>query len=78
MTVRLNAAPAVCVVGVPVLPAELPGTAVSPGARRSSFAKAAAPTVIEPLVPVFDEPATLTDWVPAALIVASAVRVFVP
>src|SRR2546427_336968 len=43
--------PAVCAVGVPVLPAEVPGAAVSPGASNCSLAKLPAFTVIEELVP---------------------------
>src|ERR1051325_4226637 len=40
-TVTLNAVPAVCAVGVPVLPVALPGDAVSPGTSSCNFANAA-------------------------------------
>ena len=40
LTVTLKAVPAVCAVGVPVLPEAVPGAAVSPGSRIWSFAKA--------------------------------------
>src|SRR5439155_658510 len=46
LTITLNAVPAVWAVGVPVLPAGVPGIAVSPGASTCSFAKAPALTVI--------------------------------
>src|SRR5207247_367599 len=55
-TVTLNAAPAVCPVAVPDLPVGLPGAAVSPGARRRSFAKAPALTVTDGLVLAVFEP----------------------
>ena len=38
-TVTLKAVPAVCALGVPVLPALVPGAAVSPGSRIWSFVK---------------------------------------
>src|SRR5438445_13179926 len=44
LTVTLRAAPAVCAVGVPVLPEAVPGAAASPGASSWIFAKGAAPT----------------------------------
>src|SRR5712691_6228566 len=40
LTVTLKAVPAVCAVGVPVLPVAVPGAAVSPGARICSLVKA--------------------------------------
>ena len=46
LTLTLNAVPAVCAVGVPVLPVALPGAAVSPGARICSFANEAALTAM--------------------------------
>ena len=49
-TVTLNGAPAVCALGVPVLPVAVPGAAVSPGTRSCSFAKAPALTVVGGLV----------------------------
>ena len=42
-----------------VRPVGEPGAAVSPGTRTSSRSKAPALTAIEPLVPVFEAPATL-------------------
>src|SRR5439155_6104225 len=50
LTVTLKATPALCVDTVPVLPVELPGTAVSPGARICSLANAPALTVMAGLV----------------------------
>src|SRR2546426_316983 len=50
LTVTLKAVPALCAVGVPVLPVALPGAAVSPGTSTCSFVKAAALTVIDGLV----------------------------
>src|SRR5206468_8662765 len=49
-TVTLNAVPAICALGVPVLPAAEPGAEVSPGANNCSFAKEPALMVIEELV----------------------------
>src|SRR5205814_819260 len=51
LTVTLNAAPAVCAVGVPVLPLALPADAVSPGIRSCSFVNAPGTTVNAELVP---------------------------
>src|SRR6266851_4099497 len=50
LTVTLNAVPAVWAVGVPVLPVEVPGAVVSPGARIWSLVNAPAPTGIAALV----------------------------
>src|SRR5438045_1601090 len=50
LTVRLKAAPAVCVLGVPVLPLAVPGAALSPGKSSCSLANAPALTVIAGLV----------------------------
>src|SRR5204862_5014151 len=47
LTVTVNADPSSCALGLPVLPVELPGEAVSPGTRSWSFVKAPALTVIE-------------------------------
>src|SRR5690242_15943102 len=49
-TVTLKAVPAVCAVGVPVLPVLVPGALVSPGANNCSLAKAPALMGIEELV----------------------------
>src|SRR5437867_4993452 len=37
LTVTLKAVPAICAVGVPVLPVAVPGAAVSPGAKSCNF-----------------------------------------
>ena len=50
LTVTLNEPPAVCAVGVPVLPVAVPGAAVSPGSRIWSFANAPGLTVVAGLV----------------------------
>src|SRR5207247_1310113 len=50
LTVTLNAVPAVCPDGVPVLPVAVPGAAVSPGTKSCNFASAPTLTVIEGLV----------------------------
>src|ERR1044071_1131872 len=60
LTVMAKAVPAVSVVGVPVLPVELPGTAVSPGAKICNLVKAPAPTAIAGLV-LPEIPALLTS-----------------
>ena len=77
-TVTVNAACAVWVDGVPVRPVGEPGTEVSPGTSTSSRLNAPALTVMLPLVPVFEEPATLTVWVPAVFSVAPPANVRVP
>src|SRR5713101_2789819 len=46
LTVTLNGAPAVWVMALPVLPREVPGAAVSPGARTCSFVSVPGLTVI--------------------------------
>src|SRR2546422_1006692 len=50
LTVTLKAVPAACAVGVPDLPAPVPGDADSPGARICSLAKTPALTEIAGLV----------------------------
>ena len=50
LTVTVNGLPAVCAVGVPVLPVAVPGAAVSPGSRICSFAKAPGLIVVAGLV----------------------------
>src|SRR5205085_2403344 len=49
-TIRLNALPAVWVLGVPVLPLADPAAAVSPGARICNLANVPGPTEINELV----------------------------
>ena len=56
LTVTLNAEPAVCALGVPVLPEAVPGAAVSPGSRIWSFANAPASIVVDGLVFAVIEP----------------------
>src|SRR6266478_3890136 len=60
------AVPAVCAVGVPVLPEAVPGAAVSPGTNNCNFTKTPAFTVIDELV--------LAVLVPSVLSVAVTVR----
>src|SRR5213596_881697 len=48
--VTLNAVPAVCAVGVPVLPLAVPGAAVSPGTNSCNLANAAPLTRMAELV----------------------------
>src|SRR5437764_1034508 len=66
LTVTLNAVPAVCPVGAPVLPVALPGDAVSPGTRICNFTKVPAPTGIGGLV--------LAVLVPSVISVAVTVQ----
>src|SRR5262249_56587463 len=77
-TVTLNAAPAVCAVGVPALPVAVPGAAVSPGASASNLANAPAFTVTVELpgtlFVVTSEAVTVT--LPAVLFVM--LKLFVP
>src|SRR5260370_33211113 len=71
LTLTVNALPAVCPVGVPVLPVALPGEAVSPGASTCSLLNAPAATVIAGLVLLPTAgcvtSATVTDALPAVL-----------
>src|SRR5437899_12465503 len=46
LTVTLKAVPAVCAVGVPVLPLAVPGAALSPGSSSCNLVQAPAVTVI--------------------------------
>src|SRR2546427_106731 len=66
LTVTVKAVPAVCAVGVPVLPLAVPGAAVSPGISTCSFVNAPAFTVIDGLV--------LAVFVPSVTSVAVTVR----
>ena len=80
LTVILKAVPAVCAVGVPVLPDALPGAAVWPGSKTCSLAKAAALTVMDGLVlevmPVCVASEAVMVALPAVLSVT--LRLFVP
>jgi hypothetical protein len=50
LTITVNELPAVCELGVPLLPVALPGAATSPGTRICNFVNAPAPTGIVPVV----------------------------
>src|SRR5437016_6017867 len=71
LTVRVNAEPAVCELGLPVLPVAVPGRAVSPGASNCNLAKAPALTVMAALVLPLLVPSVTSDpvkvWLPAVL-----------
>src|SRR5437762_1138463 len=67
LTVTLKAAPAVCAVGVPVLPVTVPGAAVSPGTNNCNFTKAPVLTVMEGLVLGVLEPSVLSVAVTVAV-----------
>ena len=66
-TVTLKAVPAVCVDGVPVLPAELPGDAFSPGKRTCNLLKIPALTVTDELVLPPTLPCVTSEAVTVAL-----------
>src|SRR5258708_3314159 len=66
LTITLKPAPAVCTLGVPVLPVLLPAAALSPGIRSCSFVKTPALTVYEGLV--------LAVLLPSVISVAVAVQ----
>src|SRR5207237_981742 len=67
LTVTLNAAPAVCAVGAPVLPVALPGEAVSPGARICNLVNAPTFTVMGGLVLAVLVPSVMSVAVTVAL-----------
>src|SRR5436190_18117497 len=71
LTIRLKAAPAVSVLGVPTFPLVVPGAAVSPGAKIWSLAKAPGLTVIAglvlPVIPVCVESDAVRVALPAVL-----------
>src|SRR5260370_11388393 len=79
LTVTVKAAPAVWAIGVPVLPARLPGEAVSPGASSCSLEKAPGFTVMAGLVKLVLLPSVVsvavTVQLPAVLFVRLKVRV---
>ena len=60
LTVTLTAVPTICVVGVPVLPVEVPGAAVSPGIDTCNLLAVPALTVVpDPVLAVrFGDPLT--------------------
>src|SRR5437763_1596292 len=80
LTVTVKAVPAGCAEGVPVLPAEVPGAAVSPGARSCSFVNAPALTMIDGVVLLGIAAWVTSDAVTVALLAVLKVRlkVFVP
>ena len=79
-TVTLKAVPAVCAVGVPVLPAVVPGAPVSPGARSCIFTKVPELTVIDGLVFELFEPsvASVAVMVALAAVMNVTLKDFVP
>ena len=80
LTVAVNELPAVCALGVPVLPVAVPGAAVSPGIRIWSFANAPALIVVDGLVLAVFEPSLASVAVNVAVPAVFAVteKVFVP
>src|SRR5947207_461588 len=80
LTVTVKAVPAVCAVGVPVLPPTVPGAAVSPGAKSCSFVNGPAFTVIAGLVLAVLLPSVMSLAVTVRLPVVFSVtlNVFVP
>ena len=82
LTVTLNAVPAVSAVGLPVLPVELPGDAVSPGTSSCSLANTAGLTGMAELVlmaiAVWVTFEAVTVWLPAVLKMTPLVKVLVP
>src|SRR5439155_268687 len=80
LTVTLKAVPAVCAIGVPVLPLIVPGAAVSPGTSSCSLANPAALTVIDGLVFALLVPSLLSLAVAVALpaVLRVTLKVFVP
>ncbi len=80
LTVTLKAVPAVCAVGVPVLPLPVPGKAVSPGASSCNFTNAPGLTVTKGLVLGVLEGSSVSVavnvWLPAVMRVT--LKFFVP
>ena len=73
LTVTVRAVPAVCAVGVPVLPLADPGAAVSPGISSCSLENAPAITVIDALE---DESANTSPLVRCAINVSDSAFVY--
>ena len=67
LTVTLKEAPAVCALGVPVLPLAVPGAAVSPGSNSCNFAAAPALTVVDGLVFAVFAPSVMSVAVTVAV-----------
>ena len=80
LTVMLNAVPAVCAVGEPVLPVADPGAAVSPGTRSWSFVNAPALTVMDGLVFAVFDPSEISVAVSVLLpaVFSVTLKVLVP
>src|SRR5690348_6209400 len=80
LTTMVNAAPAACALGVPVLPDAVPAAAVSPGSNSCSLVNDPALTVVVALVFAVSGPTlasvAVTVWLPAVFGVT--VKVFVP
>ena len=72
--------PAVCAVGVPVLPVAVPGAAVSPGISNCSFVNAPTLTVVEGLVLAVLLPSVTSVAVTVALpaVLKVTLKVLVP
>src|SRR5438046_2384980 len=67
LTVTLKAVPAVCAIGVPVLPVGVPGALVSPGTSNCNFANAPELTVMDALVLEVLDPSVMLVAVAVAL-----------
>src|SRR5205085_1052425 len=80
LTVTVNEEPAVRALGLPVLPVALPGSAVSPGIKSWSLAKAPALTVVDGEVFAVFEPSVMSVAVTvlAAAVLRVTVKVLVP
>src|SRR5712691_4474049 len=79
-TVTLTEEPAVCAEGLPVLPEDVPGAAVSPGSRICSLLKVPALIVVEGLVLAVFEPSVISVEVTVAVpaVFAVTAKVLVP
>ena len=77
-TVTLKAVPAVCAMGVPVLPVAVPGAAASPGTRICSFVNVPAPTVIDGLVFAVLVPSEISEAVTVAVVLSVTLKLCVP
>src|SRR2546430_1020159 len=79
-TVTLNAVPAVCALGAPLLPVAVPGAEVSPGARTWSFENAPALTGIAGLLLPVIATCVTSEAVAVALpaVLSVTLKAFVP
>src|SRR5439155_27072332 len=80
LTVTVKAVPAVCAVGLPVLPVGLPGEAVSPGARIWSLVNAPTRTWMDGVVEVWSDGWITSEAVRVALpaVLSVTLRLLVP